>query len=567
MPKEVTRLAPERPMSTLLKKFLSPSTNAGITGLGDERLIQYYQSQVVRPAYYEGQLLPGFQRDLAIYHRHVALDDCDIYHCIDLPDGRHLAGAWDLRGHEDRYLGGALLDAAFFRGKLVAEFGPASGALTAHMAQDAAVTIFDLPFGAGPELVPFPGIDMAAAARSGVASVARLRNSWWYVKAQLGFEARAVYADIYNLPGDLPRFDVAVFGAILLHLSNPFRALQQAAALVDDTLIITEVDSAPQMPGLAHDNAQHPAIAAFNEGPPPSGIVHWWSFGPRAIMRMVERLGFEDVRVDLHTPKRMSGETRLFTVVGHRQRRVQVPVAARPSASSNLPVPPAEARFLVSGTDDIGAFMDLGRRGFDALAASLKNAGVAIENAGSILDFGCGVGRILRYWVDYPRNLLFGTDYQSAAIDWCRANLPFASFGINTLEPRLDYADESFDLIYCLSVFTHLPKSIHDAWFIEILRILKPGGLLYFTTHGRFYDYLLDGASRQAFDGGEMVVTGGDQPGTNVCATFHPVDYVMRAMIQPHGLTLVEHVPCGAKGNPNQDSYLVRKAPGRRADG
>jgi len=568
MPKEMTDLAVGRQKLPHLQSFLDSKTNERIPNVSGARLVQYYQSQAVEAPRFAGQLHASFQRDLSNHHRHLTQDDCDFYHSVDLPDNRLITGAWDLRGHEDRYLGAALLGEGFFQGKSIAEFGPASGALTAHMAkQSAEVTIIDLPFGAGPELVPFPGIDMAEAARSGVASVTRLRNSWWYLKSQLKFDARAIYADIYNLPDDLPRFDVAVFGAILLHLSNPFRALSQAAARVDDTIVITELNNAPQWPGAALNSVQSTAIAAFNEGSLPSGIVHWWSFSPSAIMRMLSRLGFEDVRADTHTPPRMSEHTKLFTVVGRRQRRVQVTVASGQAASTTVPVPPPEARFLVSGTEDIDAFTSLGRLGFDALTSSLSKAGVAIGSVGSILDFGCGVGRILRYWADYPRNRLFGTDYQPSAVEWCKANMPFATFEMNRLEPHLNYAADSFDLIYCLSVFTHLPKALHDAWFKEILRILKPRGLLYFTTHGEHYNYLLDTAARKAFDEGEMVVTGDDQPGTNFCASFHPVRYVMRSMVEVHGLTLLEHIPCGAKGNPNQDSYLVRKEPGAKAYG
>ena len=264
------------------------------------------------------------------------------------------------------------------------------------------VVVFDLPFGAAPELVPFPQIDMVEAQRSGAHSMNRLRNSWWYVKSQLGYAAKAVYTDIYNLPSDIGRFDVAVFGALLLHLSNPFRALQQAAAFVDDALIVTEVDSAPSLPSLQRDMPEHPAIAVFNDGPLPSGIVHWWSFGPRAIVKMFERLGFEDIRIDTHVPPGMLGKTNLFTVVGRRKRASQVLVA--PPASSLVPLPPAEARFLVSGTDKISEFVHLGKQGFEALSRSLKKAGIDMEAAEIRpgLRMRCGTGAALLG--RFPRN-------------------------------------------------------------------------------------------------------------------------------------------------------------------
>ena len=128
---------------------------------------------------------------------------------------------------------------------------------------------------------------------------------------------------------------------------------------------------------------------------------------------MFERLGFEDIRVDTHIPPGMLGKTSLFTVVGRRKRAAQV--LAAPPASSAVPLPPADARFLVSGTDKISEFVNLGKQGFEALSCSLEKAGIDMGAAGCVLDFGCGVGRVARYWADFPRTDVYGTDYQQTA--------------------------------------------------------------------------------------------------------------------------------------------------------
>jgi len=41
-----------------------------------------------------------------------------------------------------------------------------------------------------------------------------------------------------------------------------------------------------------------------------------------------------------------------------------------------------------------------------------------------------------------------------------------------------------FDLIYGLSVFTHLPESSATKWLLEMQRVLKPGGILIVSIHG-----------------------------------------------------------------------------------
>jgi len=49
--------------------------------------------------------------------------------------------------------------------------------------------------------------------------------------------------------------------------------------------------------------------------------------------------------------------------------------------------------------------------------------------------------------------------------------------------PPLPYPAAHFDVIYCLSVFTHLDERMQDAWLAELDRILEPGGVLLLTVY------------------------------------------------------------------------------------
>jgi SAM-dependent methyltransferase len=224
-----------------------------------------------------------------------------------------------------------------------------------------------------------------------------------------------------------------------------------------------------------------------------------------------------------------------------------------------LPLPSARGRFLVAGTDDVEVFVTLGRAGFKALIAALQRAGVDIGGLGRVLDFGCGVGRVLRYWHGVPGVAIHGTDLNAEAIAWGQDNLRFASLTTNTLEPRLDYPNGHFGFVYALSVFTHLPEAMQRPFLTELLRVIRPGGHLYFTTHGVSYRTMLTPEMRDGFDRDELVVGGADDPGSNYCGAFHPTAYVRAQMLDPCGATLVEFLPEGALGNPTQDSWLIRK--------
>jgi O-methyltransferase len=267
----------------------------------------YFKAEASRPRPYSGQMTQHFQESLADFHKSVTLDDCIFYHTIDFPDGTRVQGDWDLRGHDDDYLGGVDL-----KGQKVIEYGPASGYLSnAIVKAGADLTVFDLPLGSSPEVMPFPGADLDEIEQSGAGSAARLRNSWWYTKNQYGFHARAIYADIYRQPLDIGVYDVALFGAILVHLSNPFLAIRQAAQITRKTIIITDLTAlAP------HDDI--PGMMQIGTTPPPVGHVHWWNYSVSAFRMMLERAGFENQSVFLHSPKQMTEQPPMVTVVAHR---------------------------------------------------------------------------------------------------------------------------------------------------------------------------------------------------------------------------------------------------------
>jgi len=226
-------------------------------------------------------------------------------------------------------------------------------------------------------------------------------------------------------------------------------------------------------------------------------------------------------------------------------------------APDGLPMPTPKLMHMVSGRYNLEGLYLNGMLGADSIKGILANNGIDFGQFSSVLDFGCGCGRIIRFWRDYANVKIYGTDYNEALIDWCRSYLPFAAFSVNSLDSRMDYRDGQFDFIYAVSVFTHLTEPLQHFWMDELKRILRPGGYMYITVLGTRNQDKLTEMERMEFSRGNIIVENSRFPGTNICRVFHPEKYFREKMT--HGMKIVDFVPGGAKDAENQDVFLLRK--------
>jgi SAM-dependent methyltransferase len=175
-----------------------------------------------------------------------------------------------------------------------------------------------------------------------------------------------------------------------------------------------------------------------------------------------------------------------FTKFGRYENRpgVSIPTGAI-NAQTTHPYPPEHLRFRVHGGRDLEGYVRLGKMVTDDLLRALQSGWVRVPEEGKVLDFGCGPGRVITWLQQQRKDLQFyGTDIDAEAIDWAQRNLSaMATFDCNRTMPPLDYESGTFDLIYSISIFTHLPEDMQTAWLAELKRITKPGGYLILTTH------------------------------------------------------------------------------------
>jgi SAM-dependent methyltransferase len=146
--------------------------------------------------------------------------------------------------------------------------------------------------------------------------------------------------------------------------------------------------------------------------------------------------------------------------------------------------PPAYLRVKVCGSIPIESYLSGQEPTIQALLSALDRVGAKPSQFTDVLDFGCGIGRILvPFHKHLPQARFFGTDADAGLIRWSRKHIPEAEFNLNDFEPPLPYADASFDLIYGLSVFTHLDERLQFLWLAELRRVARPGAILILTVH------------------------------------------------------------------------------------
>jgi SAM-dependent methyltransferase len=238
---------------------------------------------------------------------------------MEVPGHGLIKGFWDLRPNVGKYLGGV-----DFRGKRVLEVGTASGYLCLHMErQGADVVAFDLSDDENADVVPFARYDTNQRLADHKAFMKKIKNAYWLAHRAHQSKARVVYGTTYAIPEAIGPVDISVFGAILLHLRDPFFALQNALRLTRETVIITESLWHWHWPRLLRNLVWRWQLADYlmfiphaPSGQPPTT---WWLLSPGAVKRFIAVLGFEDAKVTYHF-QRQEGVGRIlcFTVVGRR---------------------------------------------------------------------------------------------------------------------------------------------------------------------------------------------------------------------------------------------------------
>jgi SAM-dependent methyltransferase len=174
-----------------------------------------------------------------------------------------------------------------------------------------------------------------------------------------------------------------------------------------------------------------------------------------------------------------------------RQLPCDLNFCAVPSSSDfyNFQFPGADRASRVAGGDNtVERFICGGLTAALQLCKITDGIGL-LPNTPTVLDWGCGAARVLQFLAgERPGWVFHGADIDVVNIDWCKSHLSrIAEFSHIPLHPPTKYPSEYFDMIYGLSVVTHLEEGTRDSWIRELARIIRPGGICILTYMSPFH--------------------------------------------------------------------------------
>jgi SAM-dependent methyltransferase len=156
--------------------------------------------------------------------------------------------------------------------------------------------------------------------------------------------------------------------------------------------------------------------------------------------------------------------------------------APDPARQTNLP--DEDRRFRVIGDRDSAGFLISGATDYHRMDRVLVEiAGKRLHEFVRVLDWGVGCGRIARHFPALSAKVLTGCDIDRDNVGWCAAHLA-GTFVASRLAPPLPFERDAFDLVYGVSVFTHLREPMQRRWLEELARVTQRGAILLLTTHG-----------------------------------------------------------------------------------
>lgn len=187
------------------------------------------------------------------------------------------------------------------------------------------------------------------------------------------------------------------------------------------------------------------------------------------------------------------------------------------SSHPSFPLPPDELLFE-TGKLNYHWYLESGRAAAAEFASYFHQ--FHPSPAKSILDWGCGVGRVTRHLPEFfPEAKITGIDIHHKAIEWLQQHIPDITF-LLAPNPSLQHAS-TFELIISTSVLTHIPADQQSSSLLQLQQWLTPNGIACISTRGRHYHPELSSHQLRQLNYSGLLTCGATLPGSRGMRTYH----------------------------------------------
>jgi ubiquinone/menaquinone biosynthesis C-methylase UbiE len=161
------------------------------------------------------------------------------------------------------------------------------------------------------------------------------------------------------------------------------------------------------------------------------------------------------------------------------------------------------------------------------LSADLLELKQYTQKGDRVLDLGCGNGRLYDLFKEIGSDYT-GIDVSAKMIEIARAKFPDGNFKLQKNPSEIKFQNHTFDEVYCLSVFHHIPSlELRLKLLKEIKRVLKPGGNLVMTVWNLqnrpklFLELLYNKIRNPFLDFGDLFIPFHDNTGKLIANRYH----------------------------------------------
>ena len=262
--------------------------------------------------------------------------NCKFYHVQEIPGvNKPTMGLFDLRKNIEIFLGNCN-----FKNKKVLELGPASGFITFYLeSKGAKMTCIDLSIKKDKwDTVPHANKNWVKKQIQDMKRLSKVRNAFWFAHKQHNSKAKLLETHINNLPKSTPIHDYGLVATVLLHIQNPFLALQMMSSKVKEKIIIIDliddmgIVSSKNKLKISNINKSISSIyfkkntlIKFLPQNTNTNLNYdtWWKLSPSAIVEMMKVLGFEKEKYLEHIQYCNNKPVDMYTIVFKRKIKMQ----------------------------------------------------------------------------------------------------------------------------------------------------------------------------------------------------------------------------------------------------